>query len=166
MVRNSSPAMLAATAIVSLAIGFGAATLLPAPPAFVEPIVDADAWQEEAPAALATQQASYASADRASKCDPWNVSEIAMEEVLDEMIRRGWRTPRQGDAVALLDAAQTMGIGAVDPNAPMPWRRTWTSSESRPDESEAGEITAADPETPVEPEPAPPEPAKPEPPPA
>lgn len=40
-----------------------------------------------------------------------------MEEVLREMLRRGWRQPRQGDAIASLEVD---GTGAVDPLARMP----------------------------------------------
>ena len=43
-----------------------------------------------------------------------------MEEVLDEMINRGWRPPNQGNAVAAMAELGAEGIYAVDPDAPMP----------------------------------------------
>lgn len=128
MIRNTQPAMLAATAIVSLAIGFGAATLLPSRSGPIQPIINTGAWEETAPAALDAQPASLAAHPiRVATCSQWDVSDAAMEEVLDEMIRRGWRPPTQGDAIAAMDVAQTVGLSATDPSAPMPYRRTWTS---------------------------------------
>lgn len=53
-------------------------------------------------------------------CNPWDVSEAAMEEILVEMQRRGWRPPRQGDAVASIASFGIEGIDAVDPYASMP----------------------------------------------
>lgn len=165
MIRNTSPAMLAATAIVSLAIGFGAATLLPAPSNVIEPIVDANAWEEEAPAALAEPVGYNVSAH--AKCDPFNVSDVAMEEVLDQMMRRGWRAPNQGDAIALLDTAGATSLAVVDPNAPMPSRRTWTASDAQSADVEIEEDgTATEPQPPAEPEAAPPQPEERVPPPA
>jgi hypothetical protein len=43
-----------------------------------------------------------------------------MEEILREMQRRGWRRPRQGDAVDPLVSLGVQGLGAIDPDAPMP----------------------------------------------
>src|SRR5690606_4008298 len=54
-------------------------------------------------------------------------------EVLDEMIRRGWRPPNQGQAVAAMGVP---GFSVADPYAPMPYGRSWSSSTSRSDEAE------------------------------
>jgi hypothetical protein len=43
-----------------------------------------------------------------------------MEEILREMQRRGWRQPGQGDAVESMASLGVQGIGAVDPDAPIP----------------------------------------------
>lgn len=125
MIRNSHPATLAATAIVSLAIGFGFASLLPSQAVPIKPIIDANAWSETAPQSVNAHPVSMrASLGASERCSPWEVSDIAMEEVLDEMIRRGWRPPRQGDAVEAMNLAQTIGLSATDPDAPMPYRRS------------------------------------------
>ncbi len=158
MIRNTQPAMLAATAIVSLAIGFGAATLLPSRSGPIEPIIDTGAWQEAAPAALDAQPASLTARPvRVAACSQWDVSDAAMEEVLDEMIRRGWRPPTQGDAIAAMDVAQTVGLSATDPSAPMPYRRTWTSQVASDEDATAETAPADQPTPPAEAEkPAPP----------
>ena len=158
MIRNTQPAMLAATAIVSLAIGFGAATLLPSRSGPIEPIIDTGAWQEAAPAALDAQPASLTARPvRVAACSQWDVSDAAMEEVLDEMIRRGWRPPTQGDAIAAMDVAQTVGLSAMDPSAPMPYRRTWTSQVASDEDATAETAPADQPTPPAEAEkPAPP----------
>ena len=39
-------------------------------------------------------------------CNPWDVSDTAMEAVLDEMLQRGWRPPR--DVEETLAAEQLM----------------------------------------------------------
>lgn len=102
-------------ACLAFAGGFAAssATASPAPAA---PIVNVNAWDEQAPA-MPVQLANNASP---GTCNPWDVSEVAMEEVLVEMQRRGWRPPRQGDAVASLVSLGVEGIDAVDPHASMP----------------------------------------------
>lgn len=158
MIRNTQPAMLAATAIVSLAIGFGAATLLPSRSGPIEPIIDTEAWQEAAPAVLDAQPASLTARPvRVAACSQWDVSDAAMEEVLDEMIRRGWRPPTQGDAIAAMDVAQTVGLSATDPSAPMPYRRTWTSQVASDEDATAETAPADQPTPPAEAEkPAPP----------
>jgi hypothetical protein len=145
MIRNTQPAMLAATAIVSLAIGFGAATLLPSRSGPIEPIIDTEAWQEAAPAVLDAQPASLTARPvRVAACSQWDVSDAAMEEVLDEMIRRGWRPPTQGDAIAAMDVAQTAGLSATDPSAPMPYRRTWTSQIASDEDAPVNEDATAE----------------------
>lgn len=167
MIRESSPAMFVATAIISLGIGFGAATLIQRPAAPINPIVDANAWEETAPAAVTPEQFSFATTRTAETCDPWKVSDVAMEEVLDQMIRRGWRPPSQGDAIALLDTAQTTSLTATDPYAPMPSRRTWASSVSQSEDVATEEETIVAPAVATEPT-APPAttPEPPQPPPA
>jgi hypothetical protein len=128
MIRDNQPALLAATGVVSLAIGFGAATLLTPQRPANQQIVNPNAWEEAAPDGL--MPVSYAVSPKAAKCDPFDVSEVAMEAMLDEMQRRGWRAPSQGYAVSMVDPADTMGIEAVDPNAPMIPRGGWPRSAS------------------------------------
>lgn len=165
MIRNTHPATLAATAIVSLAIGFGVATLLPSRAAPIEPIIDANAWQKVAPAPPSAEPV-HATAARAQRCSPWEVSDVAMEEVLDEMIRRGWRPPNQGEAVAAMGLAQTVGLSAADPNAPMPYRSSGflsdllVSEEGDELEEPSSDAQTADPSMPpAAPEPPAPPPA-------
>lgn len=165
MIRNTHPATLAATAIVSLAVGFGVATLLPSRAAPIAPIIDANAWQEAAPAPSGVETVSTTTA-RAKACSPWEISDVAMEEVLDEMIRRGWRPPNQGEAVAAMGLAQTVGLSATDPNAPMPYRGSALLSDllvrEEGDELEkpTGDAQPVDPSTtPAAPEPPAPPPA-------
>lgn len=110
----------AAIGVASLAFAGGiAVTSASATPKPAAPIVDVDAWSKTAPAP-ATSVAAPAAKQEAVRCNPWEVSDIAMEEVLREMQRRGWRPPRQGDAIASMVSLGVEGIGAADPNAPMP----------------------------------------------
>jgi hypothetical protein len=51
-------------------------------------------------------------------CSPWEVSPMAMEAVLDEMVQQGWQPPTQGDFLATVSADGA--IGAVNP-ASMLW---------------------------------------------
>lgn len=131
MIRNGEVATLAATAIVSLAIGFGAASLLPADPVSSKPLIDTTAWDETAPTPASLQPVRQAVST--PRCSEWAISDVAMEEVLDEMIRRGWRPPTQGEAIAAMDVA---GLSVQDPNAPMPYRATWVA----PDSTTEGDI--------------------------
>lgn len=132
----SPTATIAATAIVSLAIGFGAATWVASGKTDNKPIINPTAWEETAPepevqtvsftnsapaSSLATAQPVGAQ-PIGSRCSPWEVTDVAMEEILSEMIARGWRPPYQGDAVAAMGVS---GISTDDPNAPMPYRRNW-----------------------------------------
>ncbi len=157
MIRDNQPAMLVATGIVSLAIGFGAATLLmPQRPANQQ-IVNPNAWEEVSTAGMAATPISYATSPNAVRCDPFEVSEVAMEEILDEMLRRGWRAPSQGYAVSMIDAGDTMGLEAVDASAPMPPRGGWpkaTTDESVEDLPVDGETTDAIPAAQPEAQPA------------
>jgi hypothetical protein len=50
-------------------------------------------------------------------CSSWDVSPVAMEAILDEMVRRGWRPPTQGEILASLDS--TGVVEAEDPEAPL-----------------------------------------------
>jgi hypothetical protein len=53
------------------------------------------------------------------KCNPWDVSPVAMEAILQEMVRRGWQPPTQGAALASLQPEDGSSITALDPNAPL-----------------------------------------------
>lgn len=128
MSAYAQPATLAATAIVSLAIGFGAASCIASGKAENKPIINPTAWEETAPAPQ-VHTASFSNAAPASaikpaaaKCSPWEITDVAMEEVLDEMINRGWRPPNQGEAVMAMGVST---IAATDPTAPMPYRSNW-----------------------------------------
>jgi hypothetical protein len=105
------------------------------------PIVNTSAWAQEAP-----KPATHISMPVKATCNPWEVSEVAMEEVLDEMVRRGWRPPNQGNAVASMVSLGTEGIYAVDPNAPMP--RSYSYRYTR--DSSSGTVAAVSDEAPVE----------------
>jgi hypothetical protein len=52
-------------------------------------------------------------------CSPWDLSPVAMEAILQEMIRRGWKPPTQGEAIAGI-APPGSQMAAIDPNAPLP----------------------------------------------
>jgi hypothetical protein len=55
----------------------------------------------------------------AISCGPWDVSDVGIEAILQEMIRRGW-TPPSGEK-ALQASSENGGIAeAVDPDAPVP----------------------------------------------
>jgi hypothetical protein len=53
------------------------------------------------------------------RCNPWDVSPVAMEAILQEMVRRGWQPPTQGAALASLQPEDGPAISALDPNAPL-----------------------------------------------
>jgi hypothetical protein len=53
------------------------------------------------------------------QCSQWDVSPLAMEAILQEMLRRGWKPPTQGEAIASI-APMGSQMVAVDPNAPLP----------------------------------------------
>lgn len=51
-------------------------------------------------------------------CGPWDVSDVGIEAILQEMIRRGWTPPSGSQA---LQASHTGdSVKAVDPDAPVP----------------------------------------------
>ena len=106
-----------ALGLVSLAFAGGfVASSATASPVARDPIVNANAWNEKAPA----MPAQIVSTQRTETCNPWDVSDVAMEEILVEMQRRGWRPPRQGEAMEALASFGVEGISAADPDAPMP----------------------------------------------
>jgi hypothetical protein len=110
--------------VVAFVAGAMTASALAGDVARGEPIVRANAWDEK-PAQVITQ---IAFEGEFAKCNPWDVSEVAMEEILIEMQRRGWRPPSQGDAVDLMDPLDVMDIAAAEPDAPMPRRYRGESS--------------------------------------
>jgi hypothetical protein len=159
MARTPSPATLAAASLavglIGFATGFAVSSAFPMTHAEVKPLIDSNAWNETAP----VQSASYSAASAPQpRCNPWQITDVAMEEVLDEMLQRGWRAPTQGTAIALRDNAEQSGLAAIDPDAPMPSRHTWAASTSSdedavelPDEEIAEQPVAEPPAT----EPAP-----------
>ena len=50
-------------------------------------------------------------------CGPWDVSDVGIEAILQEMIRRGWTPPSGARA---LEASHNASVEAVDPDAPVP----------------------------------------------
>lgn len=93
-----SPAILAASLAGAGLVAFTAGFLLGAPTSHAEarnrPIVDPHAWEVAAPARLPDPQRT-----KIADCSPWDVSDTAMEAVLDEMMRRGWRPPREVEEI-------------------------------------------------------------------
>lgn len=146
MTAQLSPATLAVSAFALAITGFAGGVAIStafARPVDTQPIIDRDAWSQTAPA----QPVSYAQAAQ-QRCNPWEISDAAMEDVLDQMIRRGWRPPTQGAAVALLDS---QAIQATDPDAPMPTRRVWSASDDGADndapvEDDAGSVAPEPPD--------------------
>jgi len=60
--------------------------------------------------------------DRATtdgQCGQWDISPVAMEAILQEMLRRGWKPPTQGEAIASIAPMNGPRMTAVDPNAPL-----------------------------------------------
>jgi hypothetical protein len=61
--------------------------------------------------------------DRATtngQCSQWDVSPQAMEAILQEMLRRGWKPPTQGEAIASIAPMNGPRMTALDPNSPLP----------------------------------------------
>lgn len=164
MIRSVTTAALGASALavgfVAFAAGFATSSAFPMARAPVSPIVNPNAWSEMAEI-QAGSQPSPASQER---CSPWQVTDVAMEEILDEMIRRGWRAPTQGAAIASLDPAQTLGLSAIDPGAQMPSQKSFGAGVEQ--DPEALPMDDADAEKAPEASPAPENPPRPEPPPA
>ena len=81
-----------------------------------------------------TQPATLAStsrvADDGNSCSPWDVSDVAMEAALNEMIRRGWRPPSQAEIVEAFDAYGEPTVESLEPQSLVPVRRPFTPSPS------------------------------------
>lgn len=133
--------------VVAFVAGAMTASALAGDVARGEPIVRADAWYEK-PAQVITQ---IAFEGEFARCNPWDVSEVAMEEILIEMQRRGWRPPSQGEAIDAIDPMNVMAISALEPDAPMPRRYRGESSitvvDEDVEESALVEEAAAEPAT-------------------
>lgn len=86
----------------------------------VEPNPGTDAYVTQAAFSLASMSTSAATPKRSAvkgECaNSWDVSPEVMEEILQQMIRHGWRPPTQGMAVGLPQ------IQPDDPNATVPLR--------------------------------------------
>src|SRR5690606_36525736 len=84
MSNHAQPAAIAATAIVSIAIGYGAATWLASTRVEDKPIINPTAWEETAPApqvhTVSYTNTAQGDGRAAAHCSPWEVSDIAMEE--------------------------------------------------------------------------------------
>jgi len=124
----ASRTLLAAAAIgvasLAFAGGFAASSATPAPPSG-PPIVNVNAWEETAHASpVETVNVRLASLERtlqsSVQCNTWDVSDVAMEEILRDMQRQGWRPPSQREAVASMVSMGVHGIGVADPDASMP----------------------------------------------
>lgn len=123
-----SRTMIAAVTIgvgsLAFAGGFAASSATVARPS-APPIVNVNAWEETAPAStldeVPARPASVEPALQATaQCNPWDVSDIAMEEVLRDMQRQGWRPPTQGQAITSMVSMGVDGIGVDDPDTAMP----------------------------------------------
>jgi hypothetical protein len=114
-------------AITGIAISSWATPFGPPPQVAPEATVVASVAQ---PVTLASASSS---ANGGGDCSPWEVSDIAMEATLKEMIRRGWRPPNQGEVLASFDA---YGPSArpVDPGAYVPVRGSYSSAATNEEE--------------------------------
>lgn len=120
--NSISPPIVAATLVFTTASAFCAGFLIAAPASqaahaatAVDPIVDPLAWEVSAPPPAPTCPRTPA-----PQCSPWEVSDVAMEAVLDEMQRRGWRPPQQVEEVlAEVNLASDWRAGAI-PGASAP----------------------------------------------
>jgi hypothetical protein len=111
--------------IVAFAAGFAASSLSLRAPPEREPIVDAQAWSRTAPPPLVSYSPP---SEPHARCSPWQITDVAMEEVLEEMLRRGWRAPSQGDAIAFANPSTLGDLAAINPDAPMPAQSIWRLS--------------------------------------
>lgn len=93
-----SPAILAASLAATSAVAFAAGFVLGTPSSHAEarnrPIVDPNAWNVAAPARLPDPPRT-----EIADCSPWDVSDTAMEAVLEEMQERGWHPPREVEEI-------------------------------------------------------------------
>ncbi|HEX5006960.1 MAG TPA: hypothetical protein VFV70_07590 [Hyphomonadaceae bacterium] len=98
----------------------------PAPPA-VAPEIARVVTEPASSLALPTSHSDT----ETSNCDPWDVSDVAMEAALNEMIRRGWRPPNQADVLASFDSPAQ----AVSPQSTVPVRYAPSASPEPPEAS-------------------------------
>jgi hypothetical protein len=82
--------------------------------------------------------------DPAARCSPWDVSPVAMEAILQEMVRRGWQPPRSDVALASAQPRYGLPIEALDPDQP-----AWVSGVRTTAPAETGEIVDVTIDTPV-----------------
>jgi hypothetical protein len=114
MLRNFAYGGLALVggAITGIAISSWATPLSP-------PQISSEVARVAQPAMTMAATSSRVASD-ASDCSPWDVSDIAMEVTLKEMIRRGWRPPTQGEVIET--AYGNPGVMAIEPDASVPVR--------------------------------------------
>lgn len=86
--------------------------------------------------ALTMASTSSRAANDASICSPWEVSDVAMEAALREMVRRGWRPPSQAEVVAAFDSYGNPTVQSLEPESPVPVRRPAAVPASSEDETE------------------------------
>lgn len=72
---------------------------------------------------LTLASTSLRTANDATDCSPWDVSDVAMEAALKEMIRRGWRPPSQAEIVASYDFYGSPTVQSAEPDALVPVRQ-------------------------------------------
>ena len=109
---------------------------------------------------LALASAPPRRSGEAATCSPWEVSEIAMETILCEMIRRGWRPPTQREAVDAFQPTEGTTIVSLDPDALIPYRRPSSVSSEPADPEGLFPVDEIEPDQLTVPvEPAPPEPS-------
>ena len=139
-----SPAILATSAVASGVVAFAAGFLLGAPTSHAEArnstIVDPHAWEVAAPLP-APEPRRTAIAD----CSPWDVSDTAIEAVLNEMQRRGWRPPTEVEEIlADADLMRAWRDGEAD-------SRQGAASIAVVSDAEAAQLWADEPEAATQP---------------
>jgi hypothetical protein len=139
MSRDISPGLLvssvAAFAFVAFVAGFATASAIPTDPTRNDPIINPDAWQEQAPQPVRWTPTPV------EQCNPWDISEVAAEEMLREMVRRGWRPPSQGDVIESLDPLEMSELASLDPNAPVSLRGIWRGRGASTEDEPVDEVT-------------------------
>jgi hypothetical protein len=85
------------------------------------------------PSSAAYQPGSALQSGAAESCSPWDVSSVAMEAILQEMILRGWQPPRSDIALADTQPSAGRPIEAISPEEPV------TLGPPRPSPIEIGE---------------------------
>ena len=91
-----------------------------------------------APSAMTFASTSSRAAKEADNCSPWDVSDVAMEAALNEMIHRGWRPPSQAEVVANFDTFGGPTVQSLEPESIVPVRRPASSAPVSPEESPTG----------------------------